>query len=118
MENLSPEPTQKHISDSETQPKEDVQNSVFVAVKIQRSQDRGELWRVCVFINGRRFIRPGFQKKKAAIKLAAMLVQQMLINGWRVRWKVTDENGVDVRLNLAALGSKMYRGERKDARSE
>jgi hypothetical protein len=85
----------------------------LVVVKIQKSPDRGMVWRVCIFINGVKFIRPGFKNKKPAIKLAAMMVQQGLLHGWNVRWKVTDEKNAPVNINLAALGSKMQRGERE-----
>lgn len=87
--------------------------SAMVIVKHQMSQTRGAIWRVCVFINGERLIRPGFHQRKAAINLAAMHVQQMLVNGWKVVWNVTDERGHAVDLNLAALGSKMQRGENR-----
>jgi len=96
-------------------PKKDAdqeQNTAFVVVKRQNSPVRGGVWRVCVFINGSRFMRPGFQKRKPAIKLAAMMVQQSLIHGWKVTWRVEDEKGVPEQVNLAALGSKMERGER------
>lgn len=86
--------------------------SSLVVVKHQLSQDRGPLYRVCVFINGERLIRPGFHNKKSAIKLAAMMVQQMLVNGCRVSWKVYDDKGNLVDINLAALGNKMQRGEK------
>jgi hypothetical protein len=85
--------------------------TAFVAVKRQQSQQRGEVWRVCVFVDGKRLIRPGFQKRKPAVKLAAMLVQQMLIHGWRVNWEVRDENDKLIDINLADLGGKMKRGE-------
>lgn len=88
-------------------------NSMLVVVKPQESPGRGHVWRVVVFINGDRFIRPGFQKRKPAVKLAAMLVQQSLLHGWNVAWQVMDENGKLGNLNLAALGSKMQRGEEK-----
>jgi hypothetical protein len=78
----------------------------MVVVKHQKSA-RGPLWRVCVFVNGARLIRPGFQKDKAAINLAAMLVQQMLVHGWQVRWQVLDKEGKDRHINLAALGKNM-----------
>jgi hypothetical protein len=42
-----------------------------------------------------------------------MLVQQGLIHGWNVTWQVTDEDGKPSDMNLAALGSKMKRGEAK-----
>lgn len=78
----------------------------MVVVKLQKS-GRGELWRVCVFINGNRLIRPGFKKEKSAINLAAMLVQQMLVHGWKVRWQVFNKDGVEQQINLAALGRNM-----------
>jgi hypothetical protein len=86
---------------------------MLVVVKPQQSPGRGVIWRVVVFINGDRLIRPGFQKRKPAIKLAAMLVQQSLLHGWNVAWQVMDENGKLGDMNLAALGSKMQRGEEK-----
>lgn len=92
--------------------------NMLVIVKPQKSPDRGWLWRVCVFIDGQRFIRPGFQRQKPAIKLAAMMVQQAMIHGWRVDHKVIDENGVVVNINLAAIGSKMERGERKSSNGQ
>jgi len=92
-------------------------NSMLVVVKPQESPGRGKVWRVVVFINGDRFIRPGFQKRKPAVKLAAMLVQQSLLHGWNVAWQVMDENGKLEGTNLAALGSKMQRGEEKQKES-
>jgi hypothetical protein len=89
-------------------------SSSLVVVKMQNSPERGPVWRVCVFIDGVKFIRPGFQNRKPAIKLAAMIVQQGLIHGWHVRWKVSDEKGKPVNINLAALGSKMQRGEKEN----
>ena len=47
------------------------------------------------------------------MKLAGMMVQQMLIHGWKVRWEVRDEKGNPIDVNLADLGGKMQRGERK-----
>lgn len=79
--------------------------NAMVVVKSKKS-GRGELWRVCVFVGGKRLIRPGFRKEKAAINLAAMLVQQMLAHGWKVTWKVFDNNGVEKQINLAALGGR------------
>jgi hypothetical protein len=90
---------------------------MLVVVKMQDSPVRGKVWRVCVFIDGNRLIRPGFQKRKPAIKLAAMMVQQGLIHGWNVSWRVLNESGVTENVNLASLGSKMNRGEKKDANS-
>ena len=87
--------------------------SMLVVVKLQESSGRGRVWRVVVFIDGIKLIRPGFQKRKPAISLAAMLVQQALIHGWNVAWQVTDEAGNPSDLNLAALGNKMKRGEVK-----
>jgi hypothetical protein len=87
--------------------------SMLVVVKQQDSPGRGKVWRVIVFIDGVRLLRPGFQKKKAALSLAAMLVQQGLIHGWNVTWQVTDEDGKPSDMNLAALGNKMKRGEAK-----
>jgi hypothetical protein len=88
--------------------------NVMVVVKMQNSPSRGPVWRVCVFVDGIKFIRPGFKKRKSAINLAAMVVQQNLVHGWNVNWKVTDEKGHAIDLNLAALGNKMQRGERKN----
>jgi hypothetical protein len=90
------------------------EQTAFVAVKQQQSSQRGAVWRVYVFVNGKRLIRPGFQKRKPAIKLAAMMVQQMLIHGWKTRWEVRDEKGNLVDVNLANLGGKMERGERQE----
>jgi len=87
--------------------------SMLVVVKHQDSPGRGKVWRVIAFIDGVRLLRPGFQKRKAALSLAAMLVQQGLIHGWNVTWQVTDEDGKPSDMNLAALGSKMKRGEAK-----
>lgn len=92
---------------------DDAQKTTFIVVKLQNSPVRGTVWRVCVFINGDRFMRTGFKKRKSAIKLAAMIVQQSLIHGWKVTWRVQDENGKPEDVNLAALGSKMERGEKK-----
>lgn len=86
--------------------------NAFVAVKPQQSPERGLVWRVFVFVGGQRLIRPGFQKYKAAVKLAAMLVQQMLAHGWQVRWEIRDEKGHLKDVNLASLGGKMERGEK------
>ncbi len=94
-------------------PKQTPDKSMLVVVKLQDSPIRGKVWRVCVFVNGDRFIRPGFQKRKPAIKLAAMMVQQGLLHGWNVSWRVLNEQGTPENINLAALGSKMERGERK-----
>jgi hypothetical protein len=85
----------------------------MVVVKHYDSPRRGSIWRVNVFIDGKRLIRPGFKRRKSAIKLAAMLVQQMLLHGWEAHWQVYDEQNVLERINLAALGSKMERGERR-----
>lgn len=93
-------------------------NSMLVVVKPQESSGRGKVWRVAIFINGDRFIRPGFQKRKPAIKLAAMLVQQSLLHGWNVAWQVFEENGNLGNMNLAALGSKMQRGEEKKKKED
>jgi hypothetical protein len=90
------------------------QKNVLVVVKLQNSPKRGKLWRVSIFINGQRFIRPGFKKEKASISLAAMIVQQALLHGWSVNWKVIDESGCHRDINLAALGSKMHRGQIKE----
>ena len=87
--------------------------SMLVVVKQQDSPGRGKVWRVVVFIDGIKLIRPGFQKRKPAVSLAAMLVQQGLIHGWNVSWQVMDESGNPSDLNLAALGNKMKRGEAK-----
>lgn len=87
--------------------------SAFVAIKSQQTPERGQVWRVFVFVGGQRLIRPGFQKYKAATKMAAMLVQQMLAHGWQVRWEVRDEKGNLKDINLAALGGKMKRGEKE-----
>lgn len=92
--------------------------NVLVIVKPQKSPERGWLWRVCVFIDGQRFIRPGFQRQKPAIKLAAMMVQQAMIHGWRVDHKILDENGRVIDINLAAMGSKMERGEKKSSNGQ
>jgi hypothetical protein len=92
------------------------EQTAFVAVKMQQSPQRGEVWRVCVFVDGKRLIRPGFQKQKPALKLAGMMVQQMLIHGWKVRWEVRDEKGKLVDINLADLGGKMRRGEKQGAK--
>jgi hypothetical protein len=89
------------------------EQTAFVAVKQVRSTERGLVWRVFVFVDGKRLIRPGFQKKKPALKLAAMMVQQMLIHGWKTRWEVRDEKGKLVDINLANLGGKMERGEKQ-----
>jgi hypothetical protein len=88
--------------------------TALVVVKPQKSPQRGDIWRCCVFINGVRLIRPGFQKRKAAVKLAAMQVQQMLVHGWDVKWQVFNQKGERTNLNLAVLGSKMERGEKKE----
>lgn len=88
--------------------------SALIVVKMQNSPERGPVWRVCVFINGIKFIRPGFRNKKPAVKLAAMMVQQGLIHGWNIHWKVTDDKGKPMNINLAALGSKMQRGEKEN----
>jgi len=90
------------------------EKNVLVIVKSQNSPRRGHLWRVTIFINGHKFIRPGFRREKASIKLAAMIVQQALLHGWRVSWKVIGQNGEQMDMNLAALGSKMQRGQIKD----
>lgn len=79
--------------------------NAMVVVKPQKS-GRGELWRVCVFVGGKRLIRPGFRKEKPAINLGAMMVQQMLAHGWKVNWKVYDGKGVEKFINLAALGGR------------
>ena len=89
------------------------EKTMLVVVKLQDSPVRGKVWRVCVFVNGIRIFRPGFQKRKPAIKLAAMMVQQGLLHGWNVWWRVLNEQGTLENLNLAALGSKMERGEKK-----
>jgi hypothetical protein len=91
-----------------------MQKNVLVVVKSQNSPRRGHLWRVSVFIDGVKFIRPGFQREKASVKLAAMIVQQALIHGWNVSWKVIDQAGNHRDINLAALGSKMHRGQIKE----
>jgi hypothetical protein len=91
-----------------------LQKNVLVVVKSQNSPRRGHLWRVSVFIDGVKFIRPGFQREKASVKLAAMIVQQALIHGWSVNWKVIDQAGNHRDINLAALGSKMQRGQIKE----
>lgn len=88
--------------------------NVLVIVKSQNSPRRGHLWRVSVFIDGQKFIRPGFQREKASIKLAAMIVQQALLHGWNVSWRVIDKAGRQRDINLAALGSKMHRGQVKE----
>lgn len=90
--------------------------SMLVVVKRHDSPGRGKVWRVVVFVNGIKLLRPGFQKYKPALSLAAMLVQQGLIHGWNVSWQVMDENGRPSDLNLAALGNKMKRGEQKATR--
>ena len=90
------------------------EKNVLVVVKLQNSPKRGKLWRVSIFINGERFIRPGFKKEKASISLAAMVVQQALLHGWNVNWKVIDGNGCHRDINLAALGGKMHRGQVKE----
>lgn len=87
--------------------------SMLVVVKQQESPGRGKVWRVVMFVNGVKLLRPGFQKYKPALSLAAMLVQQGLIHGWNVTWQVMDETGRPSDLNLAALGNKMKRGEQK-----
>jgi hypothetical protein len=79
--------------------------NAMVIVKPQKS-GRGDLWRVCVFVEGKRLIRPGFRKEKPAINLGAMLVQQMLAHGWHVTWKVYDGAGAEKSINLAALGGR------------
>lgn len=91
-----------------------MKKNVLVVVKSQNSPRRGHLWRVSVFIDGVKFIRPGFQREKASIKLAAMIVQQALIHGWNVNWKVIDKSGNHRDINLASLGSKMRRGQIKE----
>jgi hypothetical protein len=82
----------------------------LVVVKSQRS-GRGDLWRVSVFVGGKKLIRPGFRKEKAAINLGAMLVQQMLAHGWSVNWKVFDSKGSEKRVNLAALSGRNGEGK-------
>jgi hypothetical protein len=91
-----------------------MKKNVLVVVKSQNSPRRGHLWRVSVFIDGVKFIRPGFQREKASVKLAAMIVQQALLHGWNVNWKVIDQAGKHRDVNLAALGSKMHRGQIKE----
>lgn len=93
-----------------------MQKNVLVVVKSQNSPRRGHLWRVSVFIDGQKFIRPGFKREKASVKLAAMIVQQALLHGWSVNWKVIDKAGNHRDINLAALGSKMLRGQVKEDR--
>ena len=88
--------------------------NVLVVVKSQNSPRRGHLWRVSVFIDGQKFIRPGFQREKASVNLAAMIVQQALLHGWNVHWKVIGQSGQQRDINLAALGSKMQRGQIKE----
>lgn len=101
------------------EPVEEVQRgSLLVVVKPQESQGRGRVWRVIVFVNGVKMIRPGFQKRKAALSLAGMMVQQSLIHGWVVVWQVFDEDGRLTDMNLAALGSKMQRGEKKQQQQQ
>lgn len=90
------------------------EKNVLVIVKSQNSPRRGHLWRVTIFINGQKFIRPGFQREKSSIKLAAMIVQQALLHGWRVSWKVIGQRGEQMDINLAAIGSKMQRGQIKE----
>lgn len=89
--------------------------NLFVVVKLQNSPVRGKVWRVCGYVNGVKLYRPGFQRRKPAIKLAAMMVQQGLVHGWDVTWRVQNEQGGVENFNLAALGSKMQRGERKNS---
>lgn len=91
-----------------------LQKNVLVVVKSQNSPRRGHLWRVSVFIDGQKFIRPGFRREKASLKLAAMIVQQALLHGWNVYWKVIDQAGRQRDINLAALGNKMERGQIKE----
>jgi hypothetical protein len=86
---------------------------MLIVVKPHESQGRGRVWRVIMFVNGVKLLRPGFQRQKPALSLAAMLVQQGLVHGWHVTWQVTGEDGRPSDLNLAALGSKMRRGEQK-----
>ncbi|MHC4119763.1 MAG: hypothetical protein ACYSWO_19875 [Planctomycetota bacterium] len=93
-----------------------LQKNVLVVVKSQNSPRRGHLWRVSVFIDGQKFIRPGFRREKASLKLAAMIVQQALLHGWNVNWKTIDGAGNHRDINLAALGSKMHRGQVKEDR--
>ena len=90
------------------------EKNVLVIVKSQNSPRRGHLWRVTVFVNGQKLIRPGFQRQKASLKLAGMFVQQALLHGWRVSWKVLGPKGELMDVNLAALGSKMRRGQIKE----
>lgn len=91
--------------------------SMLVVVKQQESQGRGKVWRVVAFVNGVKLLRPGFQRYKPALSLAAMLVQQGLVHGWNVTWQVMDESGKPSDLNLAALGNKMKRGEQKQQKA-
>lgn len=96
------------------QPTVEPEKKYFVVVKLQDSPIRGKVWRVCGYVNGVKLYRPGFQKRKPAIKLAAMMVQQALVHGWNVTWRVENDQGGTENFNLAALGSKMQRGERKN----
>lgn len=91
-------------------------SSSSIVVRKGRSPSRGDTWQVTVYVDGVRYIRPSFQRRKAAIKLAAMMVQQALAHGWQVVWQVFDEEDRLTNLNLAALGSKMERGEREHRR--
>jgi len=43
-----------------------------------------------------------------------MIVQQALLHGWNVYWKVIDQAGRQRDINLAALGNKMQRGQIKE----
>lgn len=104
-----------YTPETETVEQPEPEKKLFVVVKLQNSPIRGKVWRVCGYVNGVKLYRPGFQKKKPAIKLAAMMVQQGLVHGWNVTWRVQNDQGGVENFNLAALGSKMQRGEKKNS---
>ena len=104
------------MTDGQKRDYSDYESNSAIVVRKKMSPSRGEVWQVTVYVDGKRYIRPGFKRRKAAVKLAAMMVQQALAHGWHVIWQVFDDQDRLTSLNLAALGSKMERGEMEHQR--
>jgi len=96
-----------HSSSGPTSKKKSVDAMLVVVKMTPKPLRKGRgVWSVCVYVNGRLLIRPRFQKRKPAVNLAAMMVQQGLIHGWHVSHQVLDEQGKLTDVNLAALGNR------------
>lgn len=84
----------------------DTEHLVVLRFDPQRDDGAGA-WHIYSFANGKRMFRLDFKREKPAVWMAAKLVDELQRNGWRVRWRVQDENGLTMGTNLVVAARKM-----------